>query len=92
MKHAVPSDLSRTVAAALAEDIGSGDLTANLIPPARRGRATVITREAAVMAGRPYVDEVFRQVDPAVTVEWHADDGDAVVADEMLYSLSLIHI
>jgi nicotinate-nucleotide pyrophosphorylase (carboxylating) len=84
----VPDDLAAVVAAALAEDIGSGDLTAQLVPPGRSGRARVITREAAVVAGRPYVDEVFRQVDPGVCVEWHVDDGDAVVADQLLYRLS----
>ena len=71
----LPADLRDTVAAALKEDIGSGDLTAALVPAGRMGRARVITREAAVVAGRPYVDEVFRQVDPAVVVEWHVADG-----------------
>lgn len=83
-----PSDLAATVATALAEDIGSGDLTAALVPAERSGRARIITREAAVLAGRPYVDEVFRQVDPRVHVEWHAADGDSVVADQLLYRLS----
>jgi nicotinate-nucleotide pyrophosphorylase (carboxylating) len=84
----VPDDLAAVVAAALAEDIGSGDLTAQLVPPGRSGRARVITREPAVVAGRPYVDEVFRQVDPSIGVEWHVDDGDTVVADQLLYRLS----
>jgi nicotinate-nucleotide pyrophosphorylase (carboxylating) len=83
-----PADLSATVAVALAEDVGSGDLTAALIPATRTGRARIITREAAIFAGRPYVDEVFRQVDPRVQVEWHTDDGAAVVADQLLYRLS----
>lgn len=48
----------------------------------------MIAREAAVVAGRPYVDEVFRQVDPAVVVEWHVDDGDAVETNQLLYRLS----
>jgi nicotinate-nucleotide pyrophosphorylase (carboxylating) len=52
------------------------------------GRATVITREAAVVAGRPYVDEVFRQVDPSVQVEWHVADGDTVQPDQLLYRLT----
>jgi len=83
-----PGDLAATVATALAEDIGSGDLTAALVPAERSGRARIITREAAVLAGRPYVDEVFRQVDPRVHVEWHAADGDAVVPEQLLYRLS----
>jgi len=83
-----PADLSATVATALAEDVGSGDLTAGLIPADRRGRARIITRETAVFAGRPYVDEVFRQVDPRVQVEWNTADGEAVTADQVLYRLS----
>ena len=83
-----PGDVAATVATALAEDIGSGDLTAALVPAERSGRARIITREAAVLAGRPYVDEVFRQVDPRVRVEWQAADGDAVVPEQLLYRLS----
>ena len=84
----LPRDVPRTVAAALEEDVGTGDLTAALVPAGRRGRATVITREAAIVAGRPYVDEVFRQVDPSVQVEWYVADGDAVQPDQVLYRLA----
>ncbi|HET7201950.1 MAG TPA: carboxylating nicotinate-nucleotide diphosphorylase [Steroidobacteraceae bacterium] len=84
----MPKDVARTVAAALDEDVGSGDLTAALVPAGRAGRATVITREAAVVAGRPYVDEVFRQLDPSVRVEWQVADGDAVQPNQVLYRLS----
>jgi nicotinate-nucleotide pyrophosphorylase (carboxylating) len=84
----LPADLQQTVAAALREDVGSGDLTAALVPAGRMGQAKVITREAAVVAGRPYVDEVFRQVDPAVVIEWHVNDGDAVEPNQLLYRLS----
>jgi nicotinate-nucleotide pyrophosphorylase (carboxylating) len=82
-----PADIGETVAAALAEDVGTGDLTAALVPAGRQGRATIITREAAVIAGRPYVDEVFRQVDPAVHVEWQVTDGDRVEPNQLLYRL-----
>jgi nicotinate-nucleotide pyrophosphorylase (carboxylating) len=84
----LPKDIGRTVAATLDEDVGSGDLTAALVPAGRSARATVITREAAVVAGRPYVDEVFRQVDPAVQVEWLVADGDGVRPNQTLYRLS----
>lgn len=84
----MPPDLARCVAAAIEEDVGAGDLTAALVPASRGGRAAVITREAAVIAGRPYVDEVFRQVDPRVTVEWHVADGDRVQPDQLLYRLA----
>jgi nicotinate-nucleotide pyrophosphorylase (carboxylating) len=68
--------------------VGSGDLTAALVPPHRRGRATVITREAAVIAGRPYVDEVFRQVDPTVRIEWLVADGDTAEPGGLLCRLT----
>ena len=84
----MPGDLAQCVAAALAEDVGSGDLTAALVPAQRRGHATVITRESAVIAGRPYVDEVFRQVDARVVVEWGVADGDAVRPEQTLYRLT----
>ena len=61
-----PADLPQQVAAALAEDIGSGDLTAALIAAEQTGRATVITREPAIVCGAPYVEESFRQVDSRV--------------------------
>ncbi|HSD70103.1 MAG TPA: carboxylating nicotinate-nucleotide diphosphorylase [Woeseiaceae bacterium] len=64
------------VANALQEDIGSGDLTAALLPSDRDSSATVITREAMVLAGRPWFDEVYRQVDPDVHVTWRSADGE----------------
>ena len=84
----LPADLPRCVAAALEEDVGPGDLTAALVPASRNGRAAVVTREAAVIAGRPYVDEVFRQIDPRVAVEWHVADGDRVQPNQLLYRLA----
>src|SRR3954447_7558899 len=88
MKHPVPTDLAEVVAAALREDVGSGDLTAALVPAARRGRAAVITREPAVVCGRPHVDEVCRQIDPSVAVEWLVADGDRVIGNQPLYRLT----
>ncbi|MEE4464330.1 nicotinate-nucleotide diphosphorylase (carboxylating), partial [Azotobacter chroococcum] len=85
MPDLILADLSAEIAAnvrrALAEDIGSGDLTAQLIPEERLARARVITREAAVIAGRAWVDEVFRQIDPRVAVHWEVADGERVDAD-----------
>ncbi len=70
--------LAGTVAAALAEDIGGGDATARLIAADTRATATVITREAAVQCGRPWFDEVFRQIDPQVRITWSLADGSAL--------------
>jgi nicotinate-nucleotide pyrophosphorylase (carboxylating) len=83
----VPADLPQQVAAALTEDIRGGDLTAALIPPERSGRATVITREAAILCGIPYVEAVFRQVDPRVKFDWRVHEGDAVSANQVLFSV-----
>jgi len=72
--------LARTVAAALAEDIGSGDITAALVPAAQQAEATVLCRESAVICGRPWVDEVFHQVDPGLQLHWLVAEGSAVTA------------
>jgi len=71
---ATPPDLADQVARALAEDVGNGDLTAALVPAGRAGRATVITRESAVVCGKPWVDEVFRQLDASVRVIWDTEE------------------
>ena len=65
---------------ALAEDIGSGDVTADLLPCGAQARARVITRDSAVLCGREWFDECFRQVDASTRVEWLAAEGDRVAA------------
>jgi nicotinate-nucleotide pyrophosphorylase (carboxylating) len=87
MKHPLPDDLEDTVARALAEDVGTGDLTALLVPEGARCRARVITREAAVLCGTAWVDAVFRRLDRRLKVQWHADDGDTVEPDRLLFEL-----
>jgi nicotinate-nucleotide pyrophosphorylase (carboxylating) len=81
---APPDDIAATVAAALAEDVGSGDLTASLVPPDTIADATVITREAAVLCGRAWFDETFAQVDSRTRVEWLVEDGAHVQPDQTL--------
>jgi nicotinate-nucleotide pyrophosphorylase (carboxylating) len=83
----VPLDVQQIVARALAEDVGAGDLTALLIPPDRRGRASVITRESAIVCGIPYVNATFAQLDPLVQVEWQTAEGASVPANQPLFSL-----
>ena len=82
-----PTYVSQTVASALHEDVGSGDLTAQLIPADRAARAAVITREDAVLCGIAWFDEVFQQVDPRVRVTWSARDGERVHAAQQLCTL-----
>ena len=86
--HTLPDDLGLTVARAIEEDLGPGDLTASLVPAERASRATVITREAAVICGGPWFDEVFRQIDSRVGVQWRAAEGDAVDASAVLCRLT----
>lgn len=81
------TDLHETVARALAEDIGSGDVTARLVDANEISNARVISREAAVICGRPWVDEVFRQIDPSIRVEWLVEEGASVVPDQKLFTL-----
>ena len=83
-----PFDLQERVALALAEDLGGGDLTALIIPADKSGRATVITREAAVMCGIPYVDECFKQLDPTIRCDWHVAEGAEVRPDQRLFTVS----
>lgn len=78
------TDLSASVGAALTEDVGPGDATARLIAAGTRATATVLTREAAVLCGQPWFDEVFRQVDPAVQIRWSQADGAALTADTVI--------
>lgn len=83
----VPDDLNQQVERALIEDIGSGDLTAALIAPEKRGRASVITREAAILCGQPYVDASFAAVDRNVQIRWSAKEGDLVRPNQLLFSV-----
>lgn len=85
---APPDDIAAVVAGALAEDIGPGDVTAGLLDPERRAEATLRVREDAVLCGRPWVDEAYRQIDPAVTIEWRFDDGDALTAGSVVCTLA----
>lgn len=81
------AEIEATVRRALAEDVGSGDITAQLIPAERLAHASVITREAAVISGTAWVDAVFRQLDPRVAVHWQVADGDRVDPDRVLFHL-----
>jgi nicotinate-nucleotide pyrophosphorylase (carboxylating) len=83
----VPDDVGQTVARALAEDVGSGDVTADLVPPGQRALARVLCREEAVICGRPWFDEVFRQLDPGVSVRWLVTEGEEVAPDQWICEL-----
>jgi nicotinate-nucleotide pyrophosphorylase (carboxylating) len=82
------NDIKTSVAQALAEDIRDGDITAMLIPEENTATASVITRERAIVCGKPWVDEVFRQLDPTVQIEWLVQDGDEVQPEQTLFKLT----
>jgi len=88
MSELIASAVETDVARALAEDVGSGDLTAQLIPAAQTARARVVTRETAVIAGRPWFDACFRALDPGCVIDWRVNEGDQVAADSVLVAIS----
>ncbi|MEH6636403.1 MAG: carboxylating nicotinate-nucleotide diphosphorylase [Halioglobus sp.] len=75
------------VRAALAEDIGSGDITAALIARDSQATARIITRDDGILCGRSWVDAVFAELDPHVSIQWQAADGDAINAGDSLFTL-----
>ncbi|MDD2048529.1 carboxylating nicotinate-nucleotide diphosphorylase [Pseudomonas putida] len=81
------AEIEANVRRALLEDIGSGDITAQLIPAERLAQATIITRDDCVIAGTAWVDAVFRQLDPRVAVHWQVKDGQRAQANQVLFHL-----
>ncbi len=84
--HLLHQSRIEAVAQSLREDVGSGDITAQLIPVDRISSGHIITREKAVVAGTDWVREVFRQVDPGVTLDWHSSDGETVAPGQTLFT------
>ena len=78
LQHAVTQDIKR----ALEEDLGDGDCTASLIPAENELQTRVICRETAVLAGRPWFEETFRQVDSRIEIYWQLQDGDSMKPDQ----------
>lgn len=84
----LPADLASTVRRALSEDVGSGDLTAGLLPPDRSDGAIIICRENAVLCGTAWFDEVYRQLDETVEINWQVKDGADIKPDEIICRIS----
>jgi nicotinate-nucleotide pyrophosphorylase (carboxylating) len=82
-----PIDVGGQVKAALAEDVGAGDVTAALVPQDQEVRGRVVTREEAVVCGMAWVNETFRCLDPAIQIIWHVQDCDAVKARTLLFEI-----
>jgi|TARA_B100000959_G_scaffold240724_1_gene262109 nicotinate-nucleotide pyrophosphorylase (carboxylating) len=88
MATELPQDITAIVQSALAEDIGSGDITAELISAEKLATARLISREAAILCGIPWADEVFSQLDSAVTLQWQVQEGCRFEANQLLARLS----
>jgi nicotinate-nucleotide pyrophosphorylase (carboxylating) len=82
-----PQTVQANVSAALAEDVGDGDITAALIAADSQASARIITREDGVLCGQAWVDEVFAQLDAAVEIQWQARDGQDIAAGDSLFTL-----
>jgi nicotinate-nucleotide pyrophosphorylase (carboxylating) len=79
--------IRESVARALAEDVGSGDVTAKLVPEHQSAHARVITRDQAVLSGKEWFEACFRQLDPRVRIAWHASDGDRIAPGQTLCTI-----
>lgn len=82
------SAIQDNITVALAEDVGAQDITASLIPAEQQATARVITREVMVLAGRPWVEQLFARLDPQVTVTWLAEEGSTLTANQPFLQLS----
>ena len=80
--------IAKVVTQALAEDIASGDITAELIGADVQARSRIVTREDGILCGTAFALEAFQQIDPSCHVEWAAQDGDAIAADSLVCTLS----
>ena len=83
----MPTQVLLDVARALQEDLGGGDLTADLIDPARRARARVLARESAVLCGAPWAEAALRALDPNVRITWHVAEGQRCAADQVVLEI-----
>ena len=81
-------NIKQQVQLALEEDIGNGDVTANLLDPTQVSSAKVITRESGVLCGRQWFDQCFLQVDSNVKIDWQCKDGDAITEGQVLCTLT----
>jgi len=80
--------ITELAALALEEDVGTGDITAELISPDCKKRARVITREAGILCGTQFVDAVFRALDPQLEITWYRQDGDPLAANDLLFTVA----
>ena len=80
------TDIERIVRDTLTEDVGNGDITAELIAATTQANASIITREAMIFCGKAWVEETFKQVDSTVQLEWFIADGEQATANQQLFT------
>src|SRR5258706_11759742 len=85
--HALEETVTRDVTRALGEDVGTGDLTANLVPSAAQANARLMTRQSGVLCGVEWFKRTFEELDPGVEIFWHHGDGDDIVSGSSLCEL-----
>jgi nicotinate-nucleotide pyrophosphorylase (carboxylating) len=83
-----PAEVASDVARALAEDVGAGDVTAQLLPARQAVSGRIVTRESGVLCGTAWADATFRALDPAIRLDWHAHDGEAIRAGERVLAIA----
>jgi len=83
----IPNDIQETVRRALAEDIGTGDITADILSDSSQSVAQVICRETAILCGTAWFDSTFHQIDPKITISWQAADGDVITENMPLCTI-----
>lgn len=83
----LPADLAEQVRRALSEDVGTGDVTANLVPAEQRANGRVVTRENAILCGQAWVDETFRQLDTSIRLNWLLRDGERLSAGQKIFEI-----
>src|SRR5687768_12786085 len=81
-RPAPPADLDASAERALAEDVGAGDVTAQLVDASAQACARVIAREAAVLCGQPWFERVYARIDPRVEVRWDLEEGGLMRAEQ----------
>lgn len=87
LSKSLQQELKKNVKYAIAEDIGSGDITAALIPKTKRAKARVFVRHEAVLSGGPWFNAVYDSLDRSINVIWYAKDGDAITKDQIVCEL-----
>ena len=87
-ENSLEQEIARNVATAIAEDVGGGDLTAQLVPAGLSATASVISREDAVLCGTQWFEQCFKTLDPRIEINWKVTDGEHVVPNQLICEIN----